>query len=310
MKALLVLVLVATISASEIDFYPTLEEGPTALDFFRGLLKGIGEPKPVDDLITCAKDVEVVIHKVHEALLLIKTLRPDNVVKGVQMLIAAVNELFAILKPCVTGYEVVQKLILAVFHADPNIITQKILKNTFMIIGWITNAISCFQSKQFECVGSNVGQFLKMLFLDPLTASKADIIAFLKGFFEGIGGTVNIDDILVCVKDIEYILQGIKKAFEAIKTKNILKIIEGLKELFHVVKKFFDDLKPCAQNVEAFKRLVEALAKADIKKIAAKILTHIGAVIEIVTHTLSCIHSRDFHCIGKGLGSFLKLILL
>lgn len=313
MKALLVLVLIAAISAQEIDFYPKEEafgDGPTVLDFVNGFLKGIGETKNIDDLLVCLKSAEKIVEKIKEALILIGNMNIEDIIKGVYMIIGAVKELHELIGPCVSEYKVVEALLIAIHNADPSAIMQKIMINFMPIYISIMSAINCFSQGLYECCGSGIGQALKIIFLDSFSASREEILAFLKGFFEGIGASVNVDELIVCVKDIEYIIEGVKKAFEAIKTKNILKIIQGLTELFNVVKKFLNDLKPCAQNIEAFKRLVEALAKADISKIASKILSNFGTIAVVIATTLPCISSKDYQCIGNGLGTFLKIILL
>lgn len=73
-------------------------------DFLVGFLKGIGESKSINDLKRCIKSGERIFNEIIQAIKLIKTLNLSKVIQGVALLVKAVNELLAMIKPCMNGY--------------------------------------------------------------------------------------------------------------------------------------------------------------------------------------------------------------
>jgi hypothetical protein len=314
MKAIFVFLVIAAVTASEIrvesfDF----TDGPTAQDFVKGFLTGIGETKSIDDMLKCVHSVEVVIRKIYEALELIKKLTFDNIVKGVTQLLAAVKELSDAVKPCSTGYIVLEKLIAAVINANYEKVLQKILQNSFLFIGYISNVISCFKEDQYECVGKYFGMILKSLFLSDVfgrPTTEIEALDFLRGFLEGLGGKFDDKNFEKCVKDFQEIITAIKTAFEAIIHGKISEIIKGITIIIQATKQLLNDIESCTKDVEVIKKLIQAIINFDLMKTAWKIVSHLVTVIEVITKTIPCFGSHDYYCIGKGFGSFLKIALL
>jgi len=303
MKALLVFLVIAAVSANEVTF----GDGPTAEDFVKGFLNGIGEKKDPGDLIKCAHKVEELIMKIHEALELILTFEIPNIIKGVTQLISAVRELNELIRPCSEGYETLKQLFFAIADADIFKVVQIIIQKSVTLMFYIINAITCYNEDKYDCLGKNLGTILKEIFLAKINGEESNPIAFLKGFIEGLGGHFNEDDFKNCVKDFQNLFEAIKKAFEAIKTKKLDKIIEGVKILIGAVTTLVNDLKICAKDVEIIKKLIKALSNIDIGKIARKLLLHIVQVIGIITKTAPCFASKDFYCVGFGFGAMIKL---
>lgn len=311
MKVLFVFLLIAASSAFQYEF----TDGPTAEDFIKGFLDGIGETKSFDDIKKCIKDAEIVIKKIYQAFELIMKFTIDDIIKGLTQLFSAVKELFDVLDACKTGYDVLEKLITAITEADSAVVLQKFMKNIFVYISLVTEAVKCFTAETYECAGKNFGLILKGLFLsdvlesEVMRLSESAAIDFLQGFIEGLGGHFDINQFKNCIKDFKIVFDAIKKAFEAFKTGKFDKIVEGVKNLVKAVKALVDDLKICAKDVEIVKELIKALQNINIGKIAKKLFANLFDVIEIVTETIPCFATKDFKCVGKGFGSIIKIAL-
>ena len=142
-----------------------LLDGPTAHDFIKGLFKAIGETKDTKDLLQCAKNLESVIEKIHEALKRIMHLSIQDLILGFGQLLGALAEFNAAVKPCSNGYNTFNKLIDAIHSIDIFKIIQKVMQNTFFYVGYASSAIECFNKNLYECVGKCIGIVLKELFL-------------------------------------------------------------------------------------------------------------------------------------------------
>lgn len=308
MKALLVFLLIAAVSANEF----TVSNNSIAVDFIKGFLEGLGEQKAADEILKCVTNIEGILNEVYEAIQLIMKLTFQDIVNGVTKLIAAITKFNQVIEPCSKGYEVVEKLIAAIYNADFNKVLQKFTANMIALIGHITAAAGCFSSGNYKCAGSNIGTILKLLFLSETfdeATKKIHALDFLKGFIAGLGGNFNEKDFEPCVKDVEAICAAIKEAFDAIITGNFNKILEGVGKLIQAAKQLMNDIKSCAKGVEVIQKLIEAIVNIDILKVATKIIANFGKIVDIISTTVPCFTSGDYYCIGKGFGSLLKTLL-
>lgn len=279
-----------------------------AMDFLKGFLEGIGEKGDINKLLQCLKDMEGIFKKIIEALQHIKNMKLEEIIKGVTMLIEAIREFMTMLKPCAEGFEQLKKLINAIAHPDIKKIAMRILMHPGEVIKDITQAIGCFGKKDYHCAGQGVGKLLHVLFLSRTADNPA--IDFVKGLLEGIGEKGDINKLLACIKDLEGIFKKIIEALQHIKNMKLEEIIKGITLLVEAVRELMNMLKPCMEGFEQLKKLINAIAHPDIKKIAMKILMHPGEVIKAVTETIACFSKKDFHCAGKGLGTLLRILFL
>lgn len=313
MKAILAFLLIAAVTATEFKGISyDLTDGPTAVDFMRGFLKGIGETKNIDELLKCVTGLEEIIKKINDGINDIMKLTFEDIIKGFNKIMGAMVELGSVLEKCAMGYDTLEKLITAIINADFGKVLQKLMSNMFTYIAYFTNAYNCFIAETYECAGLNIGSILKGLFLSEVldaTMERVMALDFLKGFVEGLGGSFRKEDFEACIKDMQTIIDAIKAAFDAIKTGNFQKIFEGVKMIIQATKQLVYDLEKCTKNVKVIVKLIEALKNIDIQKISMKIIGHIIPIIQLITSTLPCFATQDFYCIGKGLGSFLKIAL-
>ena len=170
MKIIAVFLLIAAVTAGTINPEPILSEEDPIEEFVKGFLMGIGETKSIDDLMKCIKEIESIIANIQEAFILIKTMTIENIIKGINKLIEAVQNFTEMIKPCSTGYKVLEKLIIAIANTDISKIIQKLLNNITKILSIITSGIACIKDKEYRCIGKQIGALLKVLLLDEAEA--------------------------------------------------------------------------------------------------------------------------------------------
>ena len=243
MKALLVILIIAAASA-EVT-YSKEELHNVALDFVKGFLTGLGETKSIEDLEKCMKDIEDIIVKIKEAFEEIKKMTMESIIKCVTALIAAFKEIADVIKPCTTGYTVLEKLIKAIYNTDYQKIVAKFLKHMFEFITWVNTAIECFNTGDYNCIGKQVGMLMKALFLDE-TLEANPALDFIIGFLIAIGDTPNEKNLEKFAKDVTDLLENIKKAIEEFKKHKPTNIINGLNIIVKPATSFLDGIKPCA----------------------------------------------------------------
>ena len=164
MKGIFVFVLIIAVSATQFEV-PKDQDGNPVIGFLTGFLKGVGEPKDVNDLMKCVKDIQYILKKIEEAIKLIKELEVESIIKGIEALIDAITELSTILKPCTVGYDTLKRLIEAIYDADFRVIFQKLMQDIFKYIGLINAIIGGFISKEYENAGNALGRLLRTLFI-------------------------------------------------------------------------------------------------------------------------------------------------
>jgi len=137
-----------------------------------------------------------------------------------------------------------------------------------------------------------------------------DFVAFIKGFLEGINEKGDINKLLQCIKGGEEIVQKIITAINYLKNMNFENIIKGLTLLFEAIKQLLEMLKPCMEGFDQLKKLLNAIAHVDIKKIALKILTHPTEFLKDITKAIECFGKGDLFCAGKCIGDLLRMMFL
>lgn len=286
------------------------EDKSEAMDFLTGFLQGIGENGNVNDLEKCVKNIESAIEEIKAALELLKNFNLKKLLEALPKLIHAVKTILNGLTPCMESFQTLKKLVQAMAHPDIKKIALKIMTHAGEFIGYVTSAIGGFKNKDFKAAGKGVGNILRLMFLSSEEELRSNAVDFMKGFIEGIGEKGDIEKLLKCLKDLESIFNKIKEALNELKHINLQNLIKGLTMLFSAVRELMEMIKPCSEGFETIKKLIQAIAHPDIKKIAMKILMHSGQFIGHVTEAIKCFGTQNYHCAGKAVGSLLKIIFL
>ncbi len=146
--------------------------------------------------------------------------------------------------------------------------------------------------------------------VEVIDNDKSEALDFMTGLLQGIGETGDVNNLEKCMKDLKDAFDQIKAALAELKKINIMSLISALPKLFRAVKTIMNVIQPCSEGLNTLKRLISAIARPDIRKIATRILSHSGEFLQYVQSAISGFQSKDFKTAGKGVGSMLKLMLL
>lgn len=272
------------------------------LDFLEGFFAGIHETGKIEDIKECIKEAEHIFEDIKKAIELIKTLKIQNVIEGVTLLIKAIKELGEMLKPCIDKLVQLKKLIEKLKHLDIKKIAMKIITHPGQVIAFVHSAINCFAKKDFKCAGKAIGDLLYLLVLTRVD-EVFDTVAFLTGFLEGLGETEGVEGLLKCIGNIEEVIEDIKAAINEI-IKNPANAATLIISLVIKIYGYFGD---CADGYKTLKMLIEKAKKADVTKIIEKIKNN-AIFLLISVYKIYDNFNKDWKEVGAGFGEILKII--
>ena len=282
------------------------------IDFVTGFLEGLNVKGDIQKILECVKGGEGVIEKIIAALkflIHIDFKHLDDIIKGIKMLVEAVQDIIKIIQPCTQSIEEIKKLINALININFIKPAWKIITHAGLFIHDITDAIDAFAKGDFKRAGKDVGDILYRLFLEAGEQSDP-VFDFIKGFLEGLNEKGDVNELLKCLKDIEPIMNKIIEAIQLIMTMKIENIISGVVMLVQAVTDLINILQPCSAGFEQLEKLIEAIFNTDIMKIITKIMANLPKFIEDFTICVQAFLSGDFEKSGKALGDvFFRLYL-
>jgi hypothetical protein len=135
------------------------------LDFIRGLFEGINEKGDIEEFVKCLNNLEPIIQKIVDAIVLIISLDIESIMEGIRMFVEAVKELLAALQPCSKGYAQLEKLRKAIANVNMQELYSKIMTNIFFFIQIISEAVEHFGKQELKELGICIGKILGKLFL-------------------------------------------------------------------------------------------------------------------------------------------------
>ncbi len=134
-------------------------------EFLNGFLEAINESGDINKLLECIKDGETVMNKIMEAFEYIMKMDMENMMKGVQLLIAAVTEMATKFQPCSEGFEQLKKLFSAVLNVDFMKLIAKIMAKSSQLIHDVLDCVDMFKNGYYKNAGHDLGDILFVLFL-------------------------------------------------------------------------------------------------------------------------------------------------
>jgi len=144
----------------------------------------------------------------------------------------------------------------------------------------------------------------------PKERSSDDPLEFLKGFLEGLNEKGNVNKLVKCLKDIDSTAKRITYALELIITKDPQEMREGIKLLVEAVLEYVNTIKPCAEEFDQIKKLLQKLQKVDIGRILTKILQSFDQYTRIINQCIGAFRKKEFKLAGKYLGQLLNKLFL
>eukprot|EP00826_Nyctotherus_ovalis_P039968 TRINITY_DN3884_c0_g3_i1.p1 TRINITY_DN3884_c0_g3~~TRINITY_DN3884_c0_g3_i1.p1 ORF type:complete len:240 (+),score=64.99 TRINITY_DN3884_c0_g3_i1:125-844(+) len=218
--------------------------------------------------------------------------------------------------PCIPKYPRLNLLLARIANASPIDIGLKILRNSEEYMALLTKAFECLKVEDLKCVGTNLGDISRSLFLERLGEVSVNMNVnghmydFVKGFLRGIGEGGDPTKLLGCITGLDEAVKKIKAALELIKTNNMDKVIQGLEMILDALKLMLRQIKPCMHGLTVLEKLWKAVLNADIARVLGKVLLNLNRVVAEVSFIHSCFREHKYENAGYGVGNLLKFIFL
>ena len=281
------------------------------VDFLTGFLTAIHETRKVNDLLKCMDNTSLILEKIMTSLKLILKLKFEEMMKGFSMLFEAFLDLEAMLKPCLEGYVQFQKLMKAISDSDILYVIIRIIKDPNPYIMDINEVVNAIATGNFKDAGEGLGDIMYRLFLvESVDELQTMAIEFMKGFLEGINEKGDINNMLECVKKLEFIIPKIVEAIQDIIKGDITSIIKGITLLLEGVRDMLRILTPCQNGYEQIAKLMEAIKNVKILNLVFKILDNPKNFVPLIVNCVKAFTDGDYHGAGLNLGTFLYRLLL
>ena len=306
-----VLVLLAVISICHAEPLYLNVDLPTdnpAVEYVKGFLVGVHEPKQIEDLLKCMGNMDTIFAKLKEAMEHFMKFSFDEVIAGLKILKEAMIQLHEMLAPCLDGFEQLKKLVEAMKNWNIIKIATKMIANAIAFMKDIKECVESFQKGDFYTAGKDTGDILYRLFLNR--EEDGFVVAdFLRGFLEGLNEKGDINELMKCANGLEDAIKKIIEAFKLILTKTLDNILSGVIILVQAVKEILTILNPCSEGFTQIKKLVEAVKKVNLIKVAMRILADLTTYINLVKDFIDNINFHSQQA-GKDLGEFLYRLFL
>ena len=281
------------------------------LDFLQGFLEGINIKGDINKILECVKGGEGIIEKIIQALnylIHIDINHLEDIIKGVKLLIEAVQDIIKVIEPCSKSFEEIMNLINKIISINIMKLVWTIITNAPQFIHDITDAIDALTKGNYRQGGKDVGDIIFRLFLASLQSDP--IIDFVKGFLEGLNEKGDFKKLLDCIENMEPIILKMIQALQKIMTFNIMDVIEGVKLLIEAVTEFISVLKPCSEGLVQLEKLFDAIISTGIMKIVTKIISNPAPYLKDIMDCIEAFTKGNMHQCGKDLGDIMYRLYL
>ncbi len=153
------------------------------------------------------------------------------------------------------------------------------------------------------------------LFLGAVLArglpQNSDALDFATGLLSGIRESGDPNKLSKCVKDIQITFNQLKAALVLLgKMSNIQAFVMGLEMFVNATREFFTSIKPCAKDFAVVAELARAVAKAEPRKIAVKVIGNPAPFLRDILNASDFFRVADYKNAGKAVGDLLRLLFL
>ena len=303
MKGFIFAILLISIAFAKVDSVETFT------DYIKGLLASINEKGKVEDLKNCIKDGDAILVKVKTGLEAITTMDSAKITVGLKSLFEGTTDMLEMLKACDSAFTTLLRIGSEISKADISRLVKKVLSNPGSFFHLAINGLESLNKKDFVGFGSAVGTIEKMLLLQRVE-QLIPFVDFIKGFFEGINETGDVNKLMECLKEGEAIMQKIMQALEYIMKFDIQNVMKGIQLIMEVVHELSEKLKPCAEGYKQLEKLFEAVKNADIIQVVMKIMSHSSSIIADITDCIEMFKKGNYEKSGRDLGNILFIIFL
>jgi virulence-associated protein VapD len=140
-------------------------ENPVS-DFFQAFFKGIKAEEEYQKILGCVYDMEKLVLEVIEAIKLIMTLDPFKIIQGALKLKKVVEDIIAMLQPCIDKAQRLKKLVEAIKNVNWINLGIKIISNIKPLIDNIKMIVAGIKAQNFYNIGLGLGNILEFAFLE------------------------------------------------------------------------------------------------------------------------------------------------
>lgn len=283
-------------------------------NFVQGLLNTIGDHKSLEDMKKCITSGDAILEKIKNGLETTRPMDKAAIKSGLAIAFQGMNDFATMVKPCLTGYDKLQKLFSLIANADLEKLATKALGRIGSFFHLVMDTLEGFTKADYMMAGTGFGNLNIFLFgslLDEELETEALPTAktmedFVKGVILGIEGTDNLGGLKACIKEDETIIANIIKGLDATRPMTDVAITAGLKIIFSAMNDLLNMLTPCMAGFEKLKKLAGYIAAADFKKILNKIHGAMGQFFHIIYNALEGFTKGNYKIAGKGIGDLMK----
>lgn len=277
-------------------------------DFLKGYLEAINENGDIKNLVGCIKESKDIFDKFIASCDKIRTLEQKDLEEGAKLFVAANNDLLLMLKACLSKFEQLKKLLVALSKANIPEIIRRIMSQAGSFFHLAINAMEAFIENNFEGAGKAIGTMVHMLFFTMEV--DGPFFDFLQGFLEGLNEHGDIHKLLECLKGAEGIFDKIFEALKKILKLDFQSIFEGILMLIAAIKELVKIIEPCSEGFEQLGKLIKAAFNANIIKIVMKIIHHPEPYVHDILDMYEMLTKGQYKKAGFDLGDLLSIIFL
>jgi len=296
------------------------------LDFVKGFLKGVGHDEVFDNIKACIGDSKSIINNLVTGVKDIETRNAVKVQEGIALIGKACEAVPAAVQQCKAGGADVAQLIKMIKSFKNPVsfiyyVGKSLIINRVDVFNEVNQALAAYNQHDFVTFGYWIGRAMDTIFLGDKAVhavavhSKEDVVAFTKGFLNGISQSSVFDSIKACISDSETFYKDISEGIADIKTKNPAKVKEGIALIGQAVQIIPAAARDCKAAASEVKKLV-ALAQAFtnpasfVYHIAKSILINRVEVIHEVTSAITAFDNKDYYTLGYWVGRAMNTIFL
>ena len=166
MKAFLfALLIVGTVLGSEVQYDPL----NNVMEAINGFFGSLNKKSDVNNVCLCLNKIPVLVNKVEKFIEDFRTMEWKEFEKIMDLFIdffSTLKETYGGLKPCLKVPNDFVHLFEIIGHIDINKLYSRILKYSFQIFSWITDAMKDFNEKQYGSFGEKIGRIVYTFLLE------------------------------------------------------------------------------------------------------------------------------------------------
>ena len=283
-------------------------------EFIQGFLDGINETGDINKLLECLKGMEELPEQIFEAVKLIATFNPKDMIVGVLMLVKAIGKMQELLEPCSQGFEQLHKLFQAVKSTDIKKIVIRIITHPIEFLKDINECINSYDAGDYYHFAKALGNMMYTIYLAERIAGMEliDAVVFVQGFLEGMGhGHVYVatED---CITEVPLIYAEVIEAIKIIKEvdwKSLENVVQALTKLVDAVRHILETARPCSAAPEELAEILVKIGSIDIEKFQQKMLMNSIQLLSDFSTAFSKLHEAKYQEAGISCGDIVYLLV-